>query len=140
MQKLTRGANTVQKARALLDDLSVKKPLIVCSKHLREPIENALGDLPRAVFTEYRPNPDFADCQRAEALFLAESCDGLVSMGGGSAMDTAKCVKALLCASTPERALRGELDAPQPLPHLTSGDAETTLPSPPSDWPAASRR
>ena len=49
--------------------------------------------LPEAVvFADRLPNPDIELVGRARAVYEAESCDGLVALGGGSSMDTAKAV------------------------------------------------
>ena len=44
------------------------------------------------LFAEVRANPDIALVDRAAALYAEERCDGLVAVGGGSPMDTAKAV------------------------------------------------
>ncbi|MCL2047504.1 MAG: iron-containing alcohol dehydrogenase [Defluviitaleaceae bacterium] len=58
----------------------------------------ALGEL-RAVlpentvyFEDYTPNPDYNDVLKGVALFEAEKCDFIVSIGGGSALDVAKSI------------------------------------------------
>ena len=49
--------------------------------------------LPDAVvFADTFPNPDIELVGRARAAYEGESCDGLVALGGGSSMDTAKAV------------------------------------------------
>src|SRR5438132_7522146 len=49
-------------------------------------LENAV------VFDEVRPNPDIELVGRASAVYRESGCDGLVALGGGSSMDTAKSV------------------------------------------------
>lgn len=44
-------------------------------------------------FSEYSANPSFDEICRGVDLFLAKECDGIIAVGGGSAIDTAKCVK-----------------------------------------------
>ena len=48
------------------------------------------------VFDGVVPNPTLKVISRLVNYFLSESCDSLVSLGGGSAHDTAKAVKLLL--------------------------------------------
>ena len=44
------------------------------------------------MFGEVRPNPDIALVDRGAEIYAAEGCDGLVALGGGSSMDTAKSI------------------------------------------------
>jgi alcohol dehydrogenase len=50
------------------------------------------------VFEQVRPNPRDVDCMAGADLARAEGSDVLVAVGGGSAIDTAKCI-ALLVAN-----------------------------------------
>ncbi|NUQ38456.1 MAG: iron-containing alcohol dehydrogenase [Caldilineales bacterium] len=43
-------------------------------------------------FAEVTPNPPVALVDQAAAIYQAEGCDGLIGLGGGSALDTAKAV------------------------------------------------
>lgn len=67
--------------------------------------ERALDELRRAsergaggsgiepvVFDEVRPNPDVELIDRGAAVYRDAGCDGLVAVGGGSPMDTAKSI------------------------------------------------
>lgn len=45
-----------------------------------------------ALFTGVKPNPDVGDVEKGLALVREESCDFLISVGGGSAHDCAKAV------------------------------------------------
>lgn len=100
VQQLIRGVGSLAKIPAVLEKLGVRKPLAVCSNSLRPALAEALGEHPHAVFSGFHANPDFQDCAAGRAMYLAQGCDGLVSLGGGSAMDTAKAIKALLLAPT----------------------------------------
>jgi choline dehydrogenase len=44
------------------------------------------------VFGDVQPNPDIALIDAAADLYLRRGCDGLVALGGGSVMDTAKSI------------------------------------------------
>jgi choline dehydrogenase len=55
--------------------------------------DEALSHLRNAVlFDGVYPNPDIELVGRASAIYREEGCDGLVALGGGSSMDTAKSV------------------------------------------------
>ena len=73
------------------------KPLVVTDRGVRaagvlEQALSALGALPHAVFDGTPSNPTEAAVMAAVALFKAQGCDGLVAVGGGSAIDLAKGV------------------------------------------------
>ena len=44
-------------------------------------------------FTEFTPNPSYEQVCEGVKRFQAEGCDMVVAVGGGSAMDVAKCIK-----------------------------------------------
>ena len=44
-------------------------------------------------FSDYAPNPTYSSVQKAVKMFQKSHCDCIVAVGGGSAMDVAKCVK-----------------------------------------------
>jgi choline dehydrogenase len=55
--------------------------------------DEALGVLEDAVlFDGVRPNPDVALVEEAAGIYREQGCDGLVGLGGGSSIDTAKGV------------------------------------------------
>ncbi|MBD0348426.1 MAG: iron-containing alcohol dehydrogenase [Thermoleophilia bacterium] len=71
----------------LLRELAVETPLLVTSERWRD------ADVPVALrFTNVRPHTPAASVQAAAVA--AEASDGLVALGGGSAIDTAKAVSA----------------------------------------------
>ena len=44
-------------------------------------------------FSDFKPNPDYESVKKAVALYRSEVCSSIVAVGGGSAIDLAKCVK-----------------------------------------------
>lgn len=59
---------------------------------------NHLCAIPKSVcdfvrFSDFSPNPSYESAAKAVKAFHREQCDGIVAIGGGSAMDVAKCVK-----------------------------------------------
>lgn len=44
-------------------------------------------------FKDFEPNPTYESVVKAVDLFRNEGCDSIVAIGGGSAIDVAKCVK-----------------------------------------------
>ncbi len=84
-----------QEARAL----GMSRPLIVTDPGivqagLLEPAKQALAAarLDCAVFDEVAPNPNIALVDRGAEIYRQEGCDGVIGLGGGSSMDTAKSI------------------------------------------------
>ena len=97
----------------------MSRPLIVGSRHLIGTLlkkDPALLTAP--VFDGYHPNPDLQDALPGAILFQNENCDGIISIGGGSAMDTAKAIKAILHTGSVEKALEDCFPEKMPTPHL----------------------
>lgn len=44
-------------------------------------------------FSDYQPNPEYESVVKGVKLFQKEQCDAIVAVGGGSAIDVAKCIK-----------------------------------------------
>jgi choline dehydrogenase len=87
------GFGAIGRLAELADELGITRPLLVTDRGVEAAglLARALEELPRAVvFTEVFPNPDIGLVGRASAVYRAEGCDGLVALGGGSSIDTAK--------------------------------------------------
>ena len=69
------------------------KPLIVCSKRVAEKIKNDFTDFEHSFFTDFSPNPKYDEIKKGVKLFNSKKCDVIISVGGGSAIDVAKCIK-----------------------------------------------
>lgn len=77
-----------------------KKILLVCGSSVRylgydsyfRELEQRIGI--RVVrFSDFSPNPDYESVVKGLQLFNSEKCDSIIAVGGGSAMDVAKCIK-----------------------------------------------
>lgn len=44
-------------------------------------------------FRDFSPNPDYSSVVKGVESFRANGCDSILAIGGGSAMDVAKCIK-----------------------------------------------
>jgi alcohol dehydrogenase class IV len=91
--------------RGVLAAHGAKKPLLVCDAAFeRLSVARALEDalMPHAVFCVPGANPVYEDAVRAVRAFLDNGCDFIAAVGGGSTIDTAKCVK-LFCAMDSEK-------------------------------------
>ena len=98
-QKVIRGREKLKNLPEMMNRLAMKKPLVIGSEKLTGKLMRAVpGLLKSPVFSGYHANPDLADSETALRLYRREACDGLISVGGGSAIDTAKAVKARMMA------------------------------------------
>ena len=95
MQRIEYGHDE-EKLNLLCKEAGIRRPFLICGKSFdRLPCAGwAIARAPR--FQEIVPNPDIRDVLCARAAFAASGCDGLVAVGGGSAIDTAKGVKAFI--------------------------------------------
>ena len=85
-----------------ITELGVKKLLLVCdgsiwyqkafNEHL-EVMDERLG-VQMIGFRDFQPNPLYENVLEGVKLFREEGCGAIVSVGGGSAIDVAKCIKA----------------------------------------------
>lgn len=103
-ENLLQGRGCLEQVGALLKQLGVNRPMLVGGDRLSK-IFVSRTEINLPCFSGYHPNPDFDDCNDGAGMFRANGCDGLVSIGGGSAMDTAKGIKALLLADSANDAL-----------------------------------
>jgi len=77
--------------------VGIAKPLVVTDAGVRaagvlQKALDALDGLPCAVFDQTPSNPTEAAVRAAADLYKSQGCDGLVAVGGGSAIDCAKGV------------------------------------------------
>ncbi len=86
----------VREIRDVFTALGVKKALLCCDAafsrlEIRESVRNAAE--PFVLFDAVTPNPRYEDAARGAALLRGENCDAILAVGGGSTLDTAKCIK-----------------------------------------------
>jgi len=80
--------------------VGIRRPLVVTDAGVRaagvlQKALDALQGLPHAVFDGTPSNPTEAAVRAAAEIYRAQGCDGLVAVGGGSAIDCAKGVAIL---------------------------------------------
>jgi 4-hydroxybutyrate dehydrogenase len=84
-----------------LEALGVHRPLLVTDQGLvaaglaAQAVVACGQAAPPAVFDSVTENPLFADVDRGAAWYSREHCDGVVALGGGSVIDTAKMIALL---------------------------------------------
>ena len=94
----------VRMLRQECERVGISKPLIVTDPGVKaagilQKSIDALGDLPYAVFDQTPSNPTEAAVSAAAEIYKTQSCDGLIAVGGGSAID---CAKGVAIAATHE--------------------------------------
>ena len=112
-----RGSLNGGSMATLMQVLHMERPLLVCGPRMAEVFLRRTG-MTLPTFSGYHPNPDLADCEAGAELYRQEGCDGVISLGGGSAMDTAKAVKALLLTGDMARVRTSDLPTDAYLPHI----------------------
>lgn len=118
-QKVVRGRESLKKLPGLMEKLGLDRPMIVGMDPLTGILlkkNPALLSCP--VFSSFHPNPDLSDTQAGADMFRRENCDGMISIGGGSSIDTAKAIKARLNAETEEDVIRSTLTFRTACPHI----------------------
>ncbi|WP_322174234.1 phosphonoacetaldehyde reductase [Acutalibacter caecimuris] len=74
--------------------LHIKKPFLVCGKSAQgTALYRYFEQLEAVPFNGFAPNPDYGSALQATSFFREEGCDCVVGLGGGSALDVAKCVR-----------------------------------------------
>ena len=75
-----------------------KKVLLVCDLSIQflDKFNKKLEEIttPMIRFSDFQPNPLYESVAEGVKLLRDEECDAIIAVGGGSAMDVAKCIKA----------------------------------------------
>ena len=93
--RLVHGAGAIARLGETLRELGVTRPLLVTDPGVSAAglAERALEHLDDAVvFDQVRPNPDVALVDAGAKVYAETGRDGLVGLGGGSSLDTAKSI------------------------------------------------
>lgn len=74
-----------------------RKVLLVCDGSIQflEDFKKKLDTIttPMIRFSDFQPNPLYESVVKGVAMFREEGCDSIMAVGGGSAIDVAKCIK-----------------------------------------------
>jgi alcohol dehydrogenase class IV len=94
------GFGELATLKAELELAGITRPFVVTDKGVRalgflDKIEAALGAAPVGVYDETPGNPNEGAVRDAAQAFTASSADGIIAIGGGSALDLAKGVAIL---------------------------------------------
>ena len=99
LPRLVFGAGALGAVSAELATLGVRRPLLMSDRGLERAgvVASATQSLPQgsAVYLDVPENPTLAGADACFAAYRDAGCDGVVALGGGSVLDTAKFVAAL---------------------------------------------
>ena len=91
------GVGATRQLPPCLDEIGVRRPLVVTDPGLRnappfKAVESALQDsrVHYEIFDKVHPNPIEEDVVEAAESYRTAGCDGVIGLGGGSAIDVAK--------------------------------------------------
>lgn len=99
-RKLVTGPGSVARLREEVIRLKMKRPLIVTDAILQKvgtvgTVEDQLEGIDFGVFNGVLPEPEIVVAAECRSQFVEGGHDGLIAVGGGSAMDIAKVVSVL---------------------------------------------
>ncbi|MDI9409225.1 MAG: iron-containing alcohol dehydrogenase [Candidatus Pacebacteria bacterium] len=102
------GAGRIKELPQHCATLGIKKPLVVTDSGLAKlPLLETImailqqGGLAAAVFSDLRPNPVGRDVDAGVAAYRAGGHDGIIALGGGSALDVAKAIGLMVGQNRP---------------------------------------
>ena len=97
--KIYFGAGKFEALGLILKELDLRRCVAVCDPFLRSRLE-ALGEKVPAIcafYSDIQPNPQLSGAAAVAALIREHEADGVVAVGGGSTLDTAKFAAAIAC-------------------------------------------
>ena len=96
------GADAIDNLPGYVQDTGIKRPLLVTDPGMLKTevfpkVENILkaARIEYSVFSDVNPNPLDSDIAKAVEVFKKGNCDGVIGLGGGSALDASKVVQVI---------------------------------------------
>lgn len=119
------GSGARMLAGRYLKNLGARRALVVSDPGLKalgwvDEVAATLEEesVPYVLFLDVHPNPRDEDCEKGARLYAVESCDAILSVGGGSPTDCAKGIGILSANPGPLRSYEGIDRIPRPGPPL----------------------
>ena len=102
------GAGRISELGSNCKDLGIKKPLIVTDPSLAklpvlQKVQDALKkeSISAELFTDLKPNPVGKDVDSGVSYYKNKNCDGVIALGGGSAIDVGKAIALMVGQTRP---------------------------------------
>ena len=91
------GPGKLEELGQILAELGLSRCLTVCDPFLRPRLEALREKVPaiRTIYSDIQPNPQLSGAAAAAELIRELDADGVIGMGGGSTLDTAKFAAAI---------------------------------------------
>lgn len=93
-------SNNYEEIMDWINSTHIKRLLLVCGASIKshEKLYNYFLGLPKnnvdvVFFSDFKPNPTYESVVAGVNCFKDNACNGILAVGGGSAMDVAKCIK-----------------------------------------------
>ena len=146
--KIISGKNAIENIAFELNNLGSKKPLILTAKPLEDngQLKIAIDSMKRSnieagpIFMDIPQDSSLEVVNKLGKLYIENNCDGIIAMGGGSVIDTAKGVNILVSTNTDDlkehmglEILSGKLKPLIVIPSTSGTGSEATLVSVISD-------
>lgn len=98
----------IDKLPQILKEINSKKLFLVVDSsypflNIKDAIETL--EVEKVLFSDFIPNPLYEDVCKGIDLLKAEKCDSILAVGGGSAIDVAKCIKLAVLAAEGNNAI-----------------------------------
>ena len=95
-QRIIEGSASYTELSEVLSSIGTQKYLLVYTNSAKKlPVWEHLEGIgiPHVLFSGFTPNPKYEEIENGVELFNSTGCDTVVAVGGGSAIDVAKCIK-----------------------------------------------
>jgi len=95
-QYILRGAGCLSALDNMVKQYGMTRPLLVCDASFDLPeVKSNFSAVTAGMarYSDISPNPRYEDILAGVKVYKDLRCDGILTVGGGSVMDTAKCIK-----------------------------------------------
>ena len=101
--KIYFGFGRLAQLGTILEELGLHRCVVACDPFLADTVQALMKRVPAlcAVYDRVEPNPQLSGAAAAAELIRVHRADGVVGIGGGSTLDTAKFAAAIACGEAP---------------------------------------